>query len=198
MKRVKFIYFDVGEVLISGATSKDFAEKLLGINYEDFKKVYKKHRFNIYKGTVSTTDLLTLYKKEFPSIKTTNPFEEWLTLLSPIQEMHTLISKLHPTYQLGIITNSYSGTFDKIQQKNLLPNVLFTHIVDSSKVGFAKPEKEIYMLAQGKTGLLAEEILFIDNKEENILAAQKMGWQGFIFNQNNPTESVKALEKLLL
>ena len=51
----------------------------------------------------------------------------------------------------------------------------FSHVIESSKVGFRKPEKEIYELACKKMGLRCEEIAYLDDLGINLKPARLMG-----------------------
>jgi 2-haloacid dehalogenase len=61
---------------------------------------------------------------------------------------------------------------------------LFAHfrdIVVSGVERIAKPDPAIYRLALDRFGLSAEETLFIDDREDNIAAAQALGIHGHLF-----------------
>ena len=57
----------------------------------------------------------------------------------------------------------------------------FTDIVVSGTENVAKPEAGIYAIAEQRFGHPAERLFFIDDKPENIAAAQARGWQGHVF-----------------
>lgn len=201
MSKVRFIYLDVGEVMIKGATSKEVAEKFLGVSHEAFKKVYDKFDDLAYKAKITPREILEIYQKEFPNMKKINTetfWQEWVASLLPMEEMHKLVYDLSKKYPLGILTNSYEGLFDMMQEGELLPKVHFASIIESARVGLAKPEKDIYELAQKMAGVEGENILFIDNREANVKAAQSFGWQSFLFDEHNPQKSVETLRALLL
>ena len=51
----------------------------------------------------------------------------------------------------------------------------------SSDYLMLKPEVEIYQAFLAKYGLVAEECLFVDDREENVSGARKAGMNGFVF-----------------
>lgn len=53
---------------------------------------------------------------------------------------------------------------------------LFDDIVVSAHVGLCKPEREIYDLAMARFALAPQDILFIDDKAENLVPAADLGW----------------------
>ena len=61
----------------------------------------------------------------------------------------------------------------------------FDPIVLSYKEKVEKPDPRIYKIATQRSGVKPEEILFIDNLEENIVAAQKAGMQVVVANSSD-------------
>ncbi|MFR9675124.1 HAD-IA family hydrolase [Streptomyces sp. TR06-5] len=51
-------------------------------------------------------------------------------------------------------------------------------IVNSARVGVAKPDPEIYTLAAGVAGVAADRCLFVDDRRENVDAAVALGMTG--------------------
>ena len=73
----------------------------------------------------------------------------------------------------------------------------FKDIVVSGREGIVKPSNEIYALAINRFGIKPEETLFIDDRAENIHAAEKFGIQGHIFTDYNTLiEHLKLLRLL--
>ena len=58
---------------------------------------------------------------------------------------------------------------------------LFRDIVVSGVEKVAKPEPRIFEIAAARFGHAPHELLFIDDKAENVAAAQALGWQGHRF-----------------
>ncbi|MDT7837551.1 HAD family hydrolase [Aquabacterium sp. OR-4] len=53
--------------------------------------------------------------------------------------------------------------------------------VFSARVGFNKPEPEIFALAAARFGVPAETLLFLDDHAPNVQAARQAGWQALLF-----------------
>jgi len=83
-----------------------------------------------------------------------------------------------------------------IKANNLIPDIDYITI-DSSIEKCRKPERKIYEIAQDKSGFRGDEILFIDNKKENLEIPKEMGWQTFWFDSSNYERSNKELESFL-
>lgn len=53
--------------------------------------------------------------------------------------------------------------------------------VFSARVGYNKPEPEIFALAQARFGVPADSLLFLDDHAPNVQAARQAGWQALLF-----------------
>ncbi|HEX5394911.1 MAG TPA: HAD-IA family hydrolase [Candidatus Saccharimonadales bacterium] len=71
----------------------------------------------------------------------------------------------------------------------------FAPVILSSKVGIAKPNSGIYDIAIKRTGAKPREILFIDNRAENIEAARKLGLH--VIRAKNAKQVNKEVGKVL-
>lgn len=57
--------------------------------------------------------------------------------------------------------------------------------VISGREGCIKPEPEIYALVEARTGLSGDALFFIDDRPENVAAAQRRGWRGTVFRRTD-------------
>ncbi len=71
----------------------------------------------------------------------------------------------------------------------------FAHIVNSARVGIAKPDRRIYALAAERAGVTADRCLFVDDRLENVEAATALGMSGLHFR--GPDDLRTALTRLL-
>lgn len=84
-----------------------------------------------------------------------------------------------------------------------MDNILFSHlgyfdlIISSSDIGLAKPDKRIYGYLIDRLGVKPEEIIFIDNRKENLLPANSLGIKTFHFTNKDELEIWLKQEKLL-
>ncbi len=93
-----------------------------------------------------------------------------LFLLSNINDLHLTtayrhISKVHG--RVDFETKFFNAVF-------------YSHII-----GLSKPDPKIYEFVQNGLGLQGSEIVFIDDREENISAARKAGWNAFLHDPAN-------------
>lgn len=101
-----------------------------------------------------------------------------------VEIMKKLKQKEYPLYGLS---NWSAETFPLMQGK-----FDFFHLLDdmviSGKVGYVKPEPEIYEIMLEKIGKPAQECLFVDDSLANIQQAQKMGFETIYFKSSEQLE----------
>ena len=87
----------------------------------------------------------------------------------------------------------YPGMLSAIMKKGIMPPVSWDVIIDSSVEGCQKPSVDIFKLAEKKSNMREDSILFIDNTIENINAAKDFGWQTFLYNSADHKKSCSDL-----
>jgi FMN phosphatase YigB (HAD superfamily) len=203
---ISFIYFDVGGVLnddFSGSNNK-WTELLkeigIGGNKVDaFKSLLKKNESEIC-TTRDVDTLIPIFEDEFgitfPSKYSLK--ESILKRFYANPDIWPLIESLKQKIPIGLLTNMYPGMLDEIKQKNILPDVEWDVVIDSSVEQVTKPDKEIFVIAQHKAGVPNNKILFVDDRPENIEAAKAFGWHTFLYDSSNHKKSVDELGKFII
>lgn len=93
-------------------------------------------------------------------------------------------------YVTALLSNGNHETFERrILAHNPWFRPLFDHLVISSEVGLRKPNPEIYQHVLSKLAVSPEEAVFVDDNEENTLAAQKLGIESILYTN---TDAVKS------
>ena len=69
----------------------------------------------------------------------------------------------------------------------LTDTAIFDFIVDSSEIGARKPERAFYAAVEEQATCDVSEILFVDDRAENIRAAKEFGWSGLHFQTEAET-----------
>ncbi len=67
------------------------------------------------------------------------------------------------------------------------------HSFPSYKLGLLKPDPLIYQTVQQKLGVDFNQIIFIDDKEKNVLSAQNLGIHGIVYNKDTILANIKSL-----
>jgi len=197
---ISFVYFDLGGVVIqdfSGTNKWEELKKELGVtkkNYEDFEKLWSQYHdeINIDRDVDS---LIPIFNKEL-GLKIPNNY----SLLTDgfVNRFEKVIKEIQRVCKVGLLTNMYPGMFSAINKRGILPDINWEVIVDSTVVGYQKPDSEIYEIAERKANIKGSEILFIENTSKNIKAAESLGWQTFLYDSSNPNESSRNLMEFFL
>lgn len=109
-------------------------------------------------------------------------------------ELVAFARELRPRYRTGIVSNSFVGAREREQEAYRF-HELVDDIVYSHEVGMSKPDPRIYHLASGRLGVRPEEMVFVDDVEANIAAANELGIRGVLFQRN--AQVIADIEALL-
>ena len=196
---IKFIYFDVGGVLLDWSKVFEGAANKFNLDPEDIGRVFEKKHDDITKGVMSANDFWNKCVQKY-GLKNASNFDfldSWVSDYQPIKEIHKLIKKIAPKYKIGLLSNIYKGMLPLLLEKGVIPNIHYEQIIFSCDVGMMKPNADIYKLAQNNADLKPQEILLVDDREDYCRGAEKTGWNIFLFNPKQPASSVKKLQKYL-
>jgi FMN phosphatase YigB (HAD superfamily) len=200
----KFIYFDVGGVLLldfSGTNRWVEMKRDLGVTESTdkiFDQLWQEHRARICLDYPVDKFIVELKKELSLNIPADySMLADFVNRFSLNTSIWPIAEQASKKYQVGLLTNMYPGMLDLIQQQNLIPPVSWDGIVDSSKVGYQKPDSGIYILAEKLAKVKPAEIMFIDNTAEHLVAARKRGWQTLWYDSTNPEKSSQQIIEAL-
>jgi len=95
-------------------------------------------------------------------------------IFTPITSTHDLIRRLKPTYRLGLLSNTSEWHFE-----HAIKTVEVFHLFDAVTLSFEvkalKPDATIYHDMLAKLDVPAGECVYIDDVQENVEAAERMG-----------------------
>lgn len=185
--QIAFVYFDLGNILYSFNTEKACqnvamrcdvnANKVYSVVYESGLQVqYESGRIRQDAFVNRVRSNLGIHTKELSDSDLLNLLSD---MFSPIELMHEAILQVRakgiPT---GILSNTCRSHWDWI---NCLPSRAmldgFDAYVLSYEVGEMKPFGAIYEAAEQAAEVPSNQILFLDDRLENIQAAQARGWR---------------------
>lgn len=198
---IKFIYFDVGGVLIRDFNKSNKWQELIneiGIskeNEDNFLKFWKKYEPAVCTG-FEVDLLIPVIEKEF-KIKIPNNYsllkDGFIARFERNETIWPLVKKLKISYKVGLLTNQYPRMFKLLLQNSLIENISWDAVVDSVDMKFRKPQPEIYKLAEKEAGHSGNEIFFIDNLQEHLDGVKQFGWQTFLYDPSNFHKSTQEL-----
>lgn len=201
-KPIRFIYFDVGGVLLEFEHTRTEIPQKFALNTQQYDAFMTGIAHERSIGALFGQQLDALFVEEFGPVfpPTYWSSAQFVESFRPITVMHDFVVELAKHYRLGLLTNVSREIYERTQQDFahfLYPPVDFEIRVASFEEGVAKPDLEIYRRAVARTGLPAQEILFIDDLPENIAAAKAVGMQGIVFETKQPEKMIQALREFL-
>jgi HAD superfamily hydrolase (TIGR01509 family) len=194
---VSFAYFDINGCLVRffhRAFTK-LAEQT-GAPADVIERTFWHYNDAVCKGEMTIVDFNHELAKKLGVAKL-DWQQFYMDAIDPIPEMHQVLEWAARSYRVGLLSNIMPGFIDAMRTREFIPDLAYTAIVDSSKVGFIKPERQIYDIAQQMAGCPPDEILLVDDSRTNIMAAEKLGWHVLWFDDYRPAESAKRVRTVL-
>lgn len=197
-RAIRFIYFDMGNVLLH-FDHRQGCRHVAGLTGLDAGRVYE---------LIFDSGLATGYETgDFDSAEMHRRFcaassarVERLAFLRGISDIFTpndaivpIVERLHARgHRLGVLSNTCDAHWDFVTTGLLGPLLpRFEILALSYELGAMKPDPAIYRHAARLAGVEPREILFIDDREDNIAAAYDFGFDAIQYT------SVPALESEL-
>jgi putative hydrolase of the HAD superfamily len=202
---IKFVYFDIGGVIVRDFSGTNKWQDLLdelGISFEasnEFTEFFDKLEPEVCTGRDLET-LIPLVKEKFGlqvADKNSLLIDGFVNRFELNESIWHSVEYASKNYKVGLLTNMYPGMLDALKERGLTPNISWDAIVDSSVEGVKKPDFGIYKLAEEKAHASGNEILFIDNSKSNIDAAKEFGWNTFLYDSSYIEKSSDELLNFL-
>lgn len=193
---IKNIIFDLSEVIISGYhETEKIIERQYAIPEEEFKKqkLFKYEYFlDLMRGDLSEEE----YLEELLQGTNWNLSLEQLkiairqNLNQPVPGTMEIVKELKGKYQLILLSDHAREWMEYIEENNKDLNI-FDQKIFSYDIGAVKSDEQTFKTVLEKTGIVADETLFIDDYEKNVKNAEKVGIHGIVF------ENAEQLRKRL-
>ncbi len=192
---IKVIAIDLGDVYFHWNHKKYFAKiaKLCGSNVESVRSALNKNIRSAHVRRISNKDYWKYFCKSLGKNVRYAEFEK-ITIdhYKPNKPVISLMKKLREKHKLALVANQ-TEVVDKVEKKyKFYEN--FDYNLSSHIVKMQKPYKNIYKLLIKKAKCKPKEIVFIDDRQRNIVAAHKLGINTILFK--NPIQLKKDLRKL--
>lgn len=199
---IKNVVFDVGNVLVDFCWRDVMAD--LGFSKE-LQEIFEKTVFGnklwneLDRGVIEESEVVEMMRREnrehceeFDKVwanrdKLVKPFDYALSVVEDLKARGLKVYILSNYPKNLFIMHEKSGRFPYIDR-------LDGRVV-SAFVKLVKPDREIYEYLLNTYGLKAEECVFVDDRKENVEAAEALGFKGIWFF--NYGQMCEELEKLL-
>ncbi|WP_421869232.1 HAD-IA family hydrolase [Marinoscillum sp.] len=180
------IIFDLGEVIVdlnTRAVLEEFS-RLTKTDGAGLKEVLMNtpHLFLYETGQIDDQTFASEMSREMNTSINYEDFKfGWNLMIKdiPIQRLE-FINKLKETHQVLILSNTnamHEEKFEAIMQERIGMKMMdLAHIAYySHHIGYRKPNHDIYEFVLAKNSLNPEKTIFLDDREDNILAAKEVG-----------------------
>jgi len=198
---ISFVYFDIGGVLIKDFGSSEGWTKLkkdIGLKeefskeFDDLYSMYEQAELCLNRDIDTLIPIFTdKFGINFPAGYSL--MQDMVNRFEINDSIWPLVFKLKEKVKLGLLTNICPRMLDAYFKRGIMPPIKWDAIIDSSVVGYQKPDVEIYKIAEEKSKTKKEEILFIDDIQKNIDAAADFGWQTILYDRNDTEKSNKLI-----
>ena len=121
-----------------------------------------------------------LLSKDFPKANTERAVEIWSASPGEVDtEVLGILRACREKAKLVLISNATSRLPSDLRRLGIAED--FDYIINSSEVGFAKPDPNIYFTALDTVGATPGQALFIDDKAGHVAAATRLGIAGHTY-----------------
>jgi putative hydrolase of the HAD superfamily len=183
----KVIVFDYGEVISIIPTDADRAQllKLADCDASAFWKAYWSHRDALDRGDLSVKAYWCHIRHDLGMNWDTRTLHRlWLTdfrgwLAIDPGTLDVLIDLQQGGTRMALLSNA-GPDFASYYRHGMLGD-FFEQVFTSGELGVIKPDAGIYKAALTGLDVTPDEMVFIDNREENIRAAEALGVAGHVF-----------------
>ncbi|KAI0848056.1 HAD-like protein [Daldinia vernicosa] len=189
--RPRGIIFDLGDVLFTwsaNTTTTIPARKLREILSTPIWCSYER-------GEITRDACYELSAQQF-SLSASEIAEAFSQARESLQPDHAIVSFLHklkkdPTIQVYAMSNIGKEDFEELA--TITDWHLFDRVFTSAAAGMRKPELGFYRHVLDHINLVGNQVVFIDDKEENVDAARAAGIRGLVFGKS----TIHILHELL-
>lgn len=187
---IKAAIFDWGGVLIDEPSEglKKFCAEMVGLSPEIFDSFFQSYSHLFHTGRITESEVWEEIGKKL-NRKIDHSGSIWkeavLSVFREKEGMFELVRELRDSgLKTGFLSNTEMPAYEVFLEKGM--DKMFDRAVFSCIEGIAKPDKEIYMLACERLGVLPGEAVFIDDKKENVKGAETAGLEVILFE--NPVK----------
>ncbi|TYL52458.1 HAD family hydrolase [Agromyces mariniharenae] len=183
----RVVVFDYGEVISLEPTDADRAALVAraDVDAEPFWTAYWAHREPLDQGTLSIADYWNSVASDLGVEWDAVDVHElwaldhrgWLSVdPGTLRVLHALADG---GTRLALLSNAGADFSGWLRSGSFAP--LFERVFVSGELGLVKPNADIYEHVIAELGITPAELLFVDNRSENVEGARAVGGDGFVF-----------------
>jgi putative hydrolase of the HAD superfamily len=141
-------------------------------------------------GVLVDIDWRRFREDEQSQVQNTNPYPYEYEQLNT--DLARFMAGLRPHYKTATICNG--GSREAMNRKFRLGELVDLMVFDGEE-GVAKPDARIYQLTFTRLDVQPDEVVFVDDKERNVVAAQQLGMHTVHFK--NTAQAIAEVQTCL-
>jgi len=187
----KLYVFDMGGVLCCDFNDIPVISNYLGITEENFF-IYSGENFKeLLDGKINSNEFWARFSLRYGKKVKEELFGKFFNP-GIIRETKDIIEQLKSNSRVVCGTNTIDSHYYYLLSQGAYD--IFDEVYASNLMGISKPDPDFYRHILNKEGIKPENTVFIDDTEENITSAQKIGINSILFTD---PESLKLQIKTL-
>ena len=191
--------FDLGKVILHFDFTPAFRRlsKKTGLKPDEIGDFFKRSGLEVLYdgGKISSRQFHSRVKKGLGHDLDFDEFRAiWNRIFRPNREVVSLIRELKPRTRLVLVSNTNPMHFDYILKRYPVMRTFDKHVL-SYKEKIRKPDERIYRTAMQACQARADEIFYIDDREDLTEAARHLGFNTFTY-KNNPDDLLHRIKQL--
>ena len=197
---IKAILFDFDGVITTDATGSqsicNYICKKIGLNIEIFEKEYYKYNDDLLNGKINHKDIWdSLCKGLNTKIDINILYESFINTPIDSKMMEFIDALKQQKYKIGMVTDNKKDRISDIVEYYNWSKV-FDAITVSADIGSGKDYKAIFMKTIDCLNVNADECIFIDNQEKNLIIPKSIGMNVIYFDhiKRNYEELIKEFK----
>lgn len=178
---IKWIIFDLGGIVVpesKGLIDKSIAE-YLNISVSQFQELTEEYMHQVTTGDISLFGFYSILIKRLKvSVSPESVLEKHISMFKNVStrqdsDIIHIINLLKKNYNVGCLTNTEIEVADVNRTTGLFE--YFQKVYLSTEIGLRKPNMDIYHFLLADLNCSPQEVVFIDDKHENVESAKSIG-----------------------
>jgi epoxide hydrolase-like predicted phosphatase len=192
------IFFDWGGVIANDPGDEFLSDLIKSVGASDVQvqEIFETYMKRFMRGQISEAEYWQELREKYGLAihdSISDEFKKWRGLIAN-EDILALARELKADgLNTAILSNVIEPTYNVIERAGYYD--LFDEVIASCKVGYVKPEKEIYEIVLKRFNIAAEESIFIDDKQYCLDPAAEMGFKTIL--AQNPEQIIRDVRRCL-
>lgn len=196
--KYKTVFFDWGGVIANDPGDEFLGDLIRSVGASDtqVQEIFETYIKRFMRGQISEAEYWQELRNNYGLAihdSISDEFKKWRGLIAN-EDILSLAKELKASgLNIAILSNVIEPTYNVIEQAGYYD--LFDTVIASCKVGYVKPEKEIYEIALNRFDTTASESVFIDDKQYCLDPAAAMGFKTIL--AQSPEQIIRDVRSCL-